>query len=110
MKFTALLAELVLYINNQPGYEGAFAEGMDRLTGRDPTSDHIPGSLHELGLAQDIDLYVNGKWQDQCNKHWKAVGEYWESLHEYCAWGGRFKSGDCNHVSFAPPELVGNRR
>lgn len=107
VKFTALLADLIQVINDTDGYEAALAEGMDRLTDRDPTSDHMKNSLHNVGLAQDIDLYRNGVWQDRTEQHLQ-FGIVWEKMHPHCRWGGRFSDG--NHYSFAPPELVGNRR
>lgn len=106
VRFTSLLCVLVRRMQ-EAGYEAAFAEGMDRKTKKDPTSDHMKNSLHELGLAQDIDLYFNGKYQDK-SEHHGVFGNHWEGLDAYCKWGGRF--GDGNHYSYAPPNLVGNRR
>lgn len=105
--FWRYLRQLGDYIDSHDGYEAALAEGMDRITAKDPTSDHMKNSLHNIGLAQDIDLYRNGVYQTLSEQH-THFGEYWESLHPYCRWGGRFNDG--NHYSFAPPELVGNRR
>lgn len=107
VEFSRLIARLLLYMNGTPGYEAAYAEGMDRKTAKDPTSDHMDKSLHELGLAQDIDLYLQGQYIRTTEGH-ARFGEVWESMHPLCRWGGRF--GDGNHYSFAPPEIVGNRR
>lgn len=100
-RFTEALAELVLHARDL-GYELAFAEGMDRVTEKDPVTDHMKGSLHELGLAQDIDLYQDGKYLSQTEDH-TALGEWWEAFgHNHglpLAWGGRFKDG--NHYSLA---------
>ena len=80
----------------------ALAEGMDRITEKDPTTDHMKGSLHEIGLAQDIDLYKDGKWLDKTEDH-LPFGEWWEAYGELqgipLAWGGRFKDG--THYSFS---------
>jgi hypothetical protein len=99
--FTFALSKLVLEARNL-GYEPAFAEGMDRVTEKDPTTDHMKGSLHELGLAQDIDLYKDGKYLEKTEDH-TPLGEYWEALGKTLgwplAWGGRFKDG--NHYSLA---------
>ena len=56
----------------------------------------IADSLHCIGLALDITLRQNGRplW---ARKHYLALGLYWESLHELCAWGGRFR--DAAHFS-----------
>ena len=63
---------------------------------RNNVGSGIRGSLHELGLAADVNLYRNGKWLSSTEDH-RAVGEYWESLGPDHRWGGRF--GDGNHYS-----------
>lgn len=100
-KFTVALAGLVTFATSK-GYEVAFAEGMDRVTEKDPTTDHMKGSLHELGLAQDIDLYLNGKYCESTVDH-EILGNWWETYGKMyglpLVWGGRFKDG--NHYSLA---------
>jgi hypothetical protein len=54
-------------------------------------------SVHTLSLAVDFNLFRNGEYLDKTEDH-KVLGEYWESLHPLCRWGGRF--GDGNHYSF----------
>ena len=106
--FTILLCRLVLWAEAR-GYGVAFAEGMDRVTVKDPTTDHMRYSLHESGLAQDLDLYKDGVYLTTTEDH-RELGEHWEKMHPMCKWGGRFKNVDGNHYSFCPPELVGSRR
>lgn len=53
-------------------------------------------SLHKLCLAMDLNLWKDGKYLTKTEDH-KKLGEYWESLHPLCTWGGRF--GDGNHYS-----------
>lgn len=61
---------------------------------------HMAGSVHYLGLAMDLNLFNNGVWvREGTDAAWKDLGEYWESLHTLCRWGGRFKSVDSNHFS-----------
>jgi hypothetical protein len=103
IEFTLALAELILFSRETP-YELAFAEGMDRLTEKDPTSDHMIGSLHEIGLAQDIDLFLDGVYQTTTASHavfgarWKTYGlDYGLPL----AWGGDFTHPDGNHYSLS---------
>lgn len=58
----------------------------------------IVGSLHEVGLALDFNLFRNGVWiTDTESTDWQLIGSYWELLHPLCRWGGRFKDG--NHFS-----------
>lgn len=99
--FTFHLAHLLLRMN-ECGYQPALAEVMDRKTPKDPTSDHMPGSLHDIGLAADIDLYDgDGNWLSKTEDH-KRFGEWWEdraeAYHLPLKWGGRFRDG--NHYSF----------
>lgn len=89
------------------GYEAAWDEVTERITPKDPTSDHMKGSLHHNGLAADVLLYKDGVYLTKTEDH-TAFGEYWESLHPHCKWGGHFRDG--NHYSFAPPEIVGTRK
>lgn len=99
--FTLAVADLIAWAVMH-GYEVALAEGMERLTERDPTSDHMPNSLHHVGLAQDLDLYRDGKYLTQTEDH-RPLGEKWEELGRRrglpLAWGGHFKDG--NHYSLA---------
>ena len=99
--FTQAIAMLIQY-TILTGYEVALGEGLDRVTAKDPTTDHMKGSLHEIGLAQDIALYVNGNYQTETIDY-TILGEWWEKLGVErgwpLAWGGRFKDG--NHFSWA---------
>ena len=100
-KFSSALASLILQAEAL-GYEIALDEGMERLTAKDPTSDHMPGSLHHSGLAQDVLLYLNGEYLTR-TEDYTALGEFWEGLGKTLnlplAWGGRFTHKDGNHFS-----------
>lgn len=62
-------------------------DGMKPMIGRDGLK-HMKGSLHFDGLAIDIDLCdKNGVYLESTEAH-RKYGEYWESLHELCYWGG----------------------
>lgn len=97
--FTRALAELILWACER-GYEVALDEATERLTDKDPTSDHMPNSLHHVGLAADLNLYREGRWLSTTEDH-APLGEWWEQrgreLGLPLAWGGRFKDG--NHYS-----------
>lgn len=67
---------------------------------------HMPGSLHYLGLAQDLNLSVrvNGGWHyvtDSAHPAYRDLGAFFESLDPLCRWGGRFAKPDGNHFSIA---------
>jgi len=69
------------------GYELTFGDTY-------PYKEHKKGSLHELGLAIDLNLFKDGKYLSKTDDH-LILGEYWELLGG--SWGGRF--GDGNHYS-----------
>jgi hypothetical protein len=98
--FSAALIELLTALPE--GCEFAFDEVTERLTEKDPTSDHMAGSLHHLGLAADILLYFNGKYATQTESY-TFLGEKWEAIGRRrnlpLAWGGRFQRPDGNHFS-----------
>lgn len=102
-QFTECIALLVQKARSL-GFEIALAEGMDRVTEKDPTTDHMRGSLHEKGLAQDIDLYKDGVYLRDTRDH-AALGAWWKALGVErglpLAWGGDFASPDGNHYSLA---------
>lgn len=61
----------------------------------------ISNSLHIERLAIDVNLFVGGVFIDSSAGH-QRLGEYWESLHPRCRWGGRFRRPDGNHYSYSP--------
>lgn len=107
--FVRLLTTLFTWIYSQPNWELTLGEGRigeTRISEKDGArivvSDrvHMPGSLHYLGLAQDLNLFIDGRWiNDGGAPQWTEIGVKWESLHPLCRWGGRFASVDSNHFS-----------
>lgn len=100
-KFSHALVLLLVQVQDL-GYEFAFDEVTDRITEKDPTTDHMKGSLHELGLAADILLYKNGVYLTKTEEY-EFLGTIWEALGVTLGlplvWGGRFKQADGNHFS-----------
>jgi hypothetical protein len=91
--FARLLAQLILFVYQRPGWELTLGEGHN-----DARVGHMRGSLHYVRLAQDLNLFVNGEYVSKGgHPAWREIGEQWESMHELCRWGGRFK--DDNHLS-----------
>lgn len=86
--FVKLVAQLINWAYEQ-GYELTFGDAY-------ATSGHIPNSNHYIRLAIDLNLFKDGKYQTDTEAH-RPLGEYWESLHPLCRWGGRFRDG--NHYS-----------
>jgi hypothetical protein len=101
--FSRLLPKLLHYIHGQ-GYDVALAEGYVGLSVNKPTEDtpHLRSGGHFQKIAQDLDLFhldpETGRieYLRETDAH-QTFGEYWESLHPLCRWGGRFADG--NHYS-----------
>ena len=75
-----------------------FMRGSDGELRKMEDAHHMRGSLHYKRLAQDLNLFVKGKWITQGDHPaWKDLGEFWEKLDPICRWGGRFR--DANHFS-----------
>ena len=103
--FSYYLSSLLLEMF-KAGYWACFDEVTERVTNKDPTSDHMAGSLHHSGLAGDINLYSRAedgslKYLASSEAH-SQFGDLWEQWAESTGyplrWGGRF--GDGNHYSF----------
>lgn len=63
-----------------------------------PDGEHMVKSLHNIRLAQDLNLFVKGKYVTSgSHPAWEVLGVFWEDLDPLCRWGGRFR--DANHVS-----------
>jgi hypothetical protein len=73
------------------GYELTFADGQSFPAHK----RHRKGSFHFKRLAQDINLFKNGRYLRSTEAH-RPHGEYWESIGG--TWGGRW--GDGNHYSW----------
>lgn len=100
--FSRLLPKLLNYIHGQ-GYEVALGEGYVGLSGTEAHVHRRDGG-HYKKLAQDLDLFkFNGetlRWEYVTDSEGhRPFGEFWETLHESCRWGGRFHPPDGNHYS-----------
>ena len=103
--FTQLVARLIAHAY-ESGYGLTFGDAY-----RDPrtygefgdTKEGTYGrskSNHKRRLAIDFNLFksVNGEMVYMTSSEaYTELGEYWESLHGLCCWGGRFNDG--NHFS-----------
>jgi hypothetical protein len=89
MKFLAQLIEKI-YAEN---YECTGGDLWSQLA----YGAHKIGSQHYQRLAIDLNLFKDGAYLNTTEAH-KPFGDFWESLHPMCRWGGRFKDG--NHYEF----------
>ena len=89
-KFSRMLGLLMHYVETLPGYELTIGRG------------HVPGakvgsgafSCHHHKLAQDLNLFINGRYQTSTKAH-APLGKFWKALGG--EWGGEFDDG--NHYS-----------
>ncbi len=90
-RFTECLARLILWLIEH-GY--GVAIGQDGLK-------HMDGSLHYVGLADDLYLYNADGVYLTATEDYRAAGEYWKTLDPLARWGGDFRqTKDGNHFSF----------
>jgi hypothetical protein len=89
--FMQLLPKLINKIN-----ETHLCSGGD-LCSKPEYGAHKKNSCHFIRLAIDINLFTkDGAYLIDTMAH-KPFGDFWESLHPLCRWGGRFNDG--NHYS-----------
>ena len=63
-------------------------------------------SRHRLWRAKDIailkKIFIANRGSrlviDWHSKHYATLGEYWETLHSLCVWGGRWAQRDYGHL------------
>lgn len=96
--YSVCIAELILYVVCLgKDYAIALDEGTDRLTIKDPTSDHMANSLHHIGLAQDLLLYRKGVYLTS-SAEYAFMGQFWKELgikrNLPLVWGGDFLAAD----------------
>lgn len=100
----SLFARLVAQLLNEAylrGYEVTFGEAYrspEEAARLARAGKGLANSLHTSRLAVDLNLFKDGKYLSSTESH-RPLGEWWESLHELCRWGGRFNDG--NHYSVA---------
>ena len=95
VEYTRLISELVLWIISQ-GYEVMF--GQEGLK-------HMIGSLHYMGLADDLLLFKDEVYLTK-TEDYQFAGDKWKSMGTNCRWGGDFRDSngkakpDGNHFSY----------
>ena len=96
--FTQLVADLIrwCYHNN---YDLTFGEAYrtpEQAALNAKRGIGISNSLHTQRLAIDLNLFINGEYQNSLEPY-RPLGNYWKTLDPDCVWGGDWKSGDANH-------------
>ena len=100
-RFVELVARLIEW-SYASGYELTFGECYrtpEQAALNAKSGAGISNSLHTKRLAIDLNLFIDGVYQDR-SEDYRALGDYWKSLDPLCRWGGDFKSRpDGNHFS-----------
>ncbi|MHC9057792.1 M15 family metallopeptidase [Pantoea sp. y20] len=97
--FAVMIANLILWASDK-GLRVTFGEAYrtpEQARLNAGSGKGIANSLHTQRLAVDLNLFINGVYQEK-SEAYLPLGEYWES--QGGSWGGRFKSRpDGNHFS-----------
>jgi len=102
--FTKDLADLVWYANTALSVEVVFAEIIrpkEMAVIYAEKGLGIINSLHCLGLAGDLLVYVNGFYQKD-HQTYETLGAKWKELNPLNRWGGDFKRDDADHFERRP--------
>ena len=97
IKFSINISNLVLWGNAHEGWEVAVGRDFDEADPKEKLR-HRKGSLHYLGLANDLALYINGVYQTETSAYLE-LGQKWKNYDPDCCWGGDFAKADGNHFS-----------
>jgi hypothetical protein len=85
------LALASLISNRYPGLAAAITNN---------AGSGIKNSVHQLGLAVDLNLFKGGVYLASSEDH-RPLGDWWKSQHPLARWGGDFQPRpDGNHYSF----------
>lgn len=97
VRFSKRISTLILWGNTHEGWEVVLGQDFDEADPKEKRR-HCKGSLHYLGLANDLALYINGVYQE-ASEAYKPLGDMWKSYDPEDCWGGDFKKADGNHFS-----------
>ena len=87
LRFTRYLAGLIEMANSVPNHQVAIRRDFDEAN---ESIRHMRGSLHYLGLAVDLDLYIGGVYATD-SANYRHLGEWWKMQADDCKWGGSFR-------------------
>ena len=101
LRFTRNMITLIARFNQMPGHAIAWGRDFDEQyerTSNGKVVRHMRNSLHYLGLANDLALYINGAYQEHTEAY-AEMGAFWKSLDADNRWGGDFSKPDGCHFS-----------
>lgn len=99
-KFAKLFRYLLQFIEDR-GWEVEIEEVKRSLAKAEENAASgvgISKSLHALGLAVDLSLFVDGDFRVD-REAYEPLGTFWKSLDPLCRWGGDFTRPDSDHFS-----------
>ena len=94
-EFSKMVALLIFYAY-QRGYTITFGDAWAK-------EGHRVSSLHYKRCAIDLNLFCDGEYLTSATDH-QVLGNFWESLHPRCRWGGHFAKKDGNHYEMVPDQ------
>lgn len=97
IKFSINISNLVLWGNAHEGWQVVLGQDYDEADPKEKRR-HCKGSLHYMGLANDLALYVDGVYQTETSAYLE-LGQKWKNYDPDCCWGGDFAKADGNHFS-----------
>lgn len=92
--FVRALGKLLVFVY-QIGYEATLGDTYPSL------HPHKKNSFHRKGLAIDLNLFINGEYQETTEAH-RPLGEFWKTLGG--SWGGDWSDG--NHYSWGEGKAI----
>ena len=101
-KFAVLFRHLLQFIEDR-GYECEIEEvkrTQAQATANAASGAGIANSLHLLGLAVDLSLFIHDDFTSALEDY-RPLGEFWKSLDPLCCWGGDFSKPDADHFSLS---------
>jgi len=96
--FVLLVGDLIAFAAEE-GYDLTFGEAYrspEEAARLAALGKGIRNSLHTVRLAIDFNLFKDGTYLTSSDAY-RPLGEWWETHHPLCRWGGRFNDG--NHFS-----------
>ena len=90
IRFSIGISKLVIWGNSHEHWQVVLGQDFDE---DDPKEQrrHRKGSLHYLGLANDLALYVDGIYQEKTEAY-NELSKEWKTYDPEFCWGGDFKS------------------
>lgn len=104
--FVFLVANLINFVRSHEGWALTFGEAWrseEEAKRLEAAGLGSALSLHKDRLAIDLNLFINGKYQND-SAAYLPIGEFWERQHQLARWGGRFTKKIAPNVTVPNPD------